>query len=507
MFKQKAQLKNNVPNSLPAPTQGLDAVSPLMGMKETRAILLENWFPMPDGLEMRDGFVSHVTGFAATVERLHVYSAPNGGESLWATTASGIYAATTLGAVGATVMALTEGKTISTVISTGAGNYMMVANGVDTIKQYDGTTWSSIATFGATATTAYSFVETYRQRLFLVKKNSLEIEYLAVNSISGAATNYPLGAILNRGGYIVAIGTWTIDGGSGPEDQLVAITNKGQIAVFAGSDPSTAATWALRGVYNVGVPMGENCLFKYGGDLLIITEAGIYPMSSAVQSASIDRTQGVSASIKPIFSAAAASFSSNEGWQIISDPNKPFLLVNVPSTPRRKQFVMHSQTGAWTTFVGWDAYCFARMGDELYFGTATEVCRINGTSDKGANIVATMMQAHSRFRHQQTKKVELTKAYISSNGGFYYTMGYGLDFSDPREKNMFQAKNNVSAAIWGVSIFGEAIWTGITGISQDWQTIPDDYSLWKSLYLQCVSNNAKIRYYGSDMLLLPGSNL
>lgn len=503
MFKTKTAQKANKSFNMPAPVAGLDAATALMSMPTSQAVILENFFPRPDGLELRDGYVAHVTGFAAQIAALHVHAAATGGESLWATTASGIYAATIAGAVGAAVMALTEGKTISTTISTGAGNYLMLANGVDTIKQYDGTTWSSIATFGVTATSSYSYVETYRQRLFLVKKNSLEIEYLASNAISGTATNYPLGANFRQGGYIIAIGTWTIDSGTGPEDKLAIVTNKGEVAVFNGNDP---ATWSFQGVYSIGRPIGARCLFKYGGDLLIITESGLFPLSGAVQSTSIDRQRAVSERIKPLFAAAATSFQSNAGWQIISDPLKPCLIVNIPSTPVKKQFVMHSQTKAWTTYSGWDATCFARMGSEIYFGTTTEVCRVNGNSDKGANIVGTMLQAHSRLERQQNKKIELVKPYISNNNGFSYVLGVANDFSDPREKTYPSSGSNATAAIWGTSIFGAAHWTGIVGISQDWQTVPDDHTLWKALYLQVTSNTARIRYFGSDMLFVLGEH-
>ena len=503
MFKPRGRSKNNFFKNLPAPVSGINSTVGLMDMPESDAVLMENWFPKPDGLVTRNGFVSHVTGFAQQVDRLHSYAATTGGESLWATTSTGIYNATTAGAVGATVMVLTEGKTIAAQIATGAGSYLLLANGVDTMKQYDGTSWTSIATFGATATSVYSFVEVYRQRVFLAKKNSLEIEYLAVNSVAGAATNYPLGAIFRQGGYIVALGTWTIDGGFGPEDNLAIITNKGEVAVFAGNDP---ATWTQKGVYSVGRPLGANCLYKYGGDILILTENGLFPLSSAVQSTSIDRQKVITQKVRPILNSAAQAYFTNQGWQIISDPLLPYLIVNVPSTPLKKQLVMHAQTGAWTTFSGWDALCFARVTSELYFGTGNSVCRITGYSDNGANITSTMMQAYSRYGQSGNKMAQLIKAYLSTTGGFSYNLGMASSFQDPKEKSYFMGAPGLTAGVWGTAVFGSAMWTGATAINQDWQTIPDDYTAWKALYLQVISNNGQVVYTGSDMLLTPGGN-
>lgn len=504
MFKQKRQNKVTTPYNLPAPIGGLDGVSALMGMPENRCILLENWFPQPDGLEMRDGYVSHMTGAANPILRLHTYNSPTGAQTLWGTSNSGVFAASSAGAFGSAVVALTDGNTISTTIATGAGTYLFLANGVDTVKQYDGTSWTSIASFGSHASSNFSYVETYRQRLYLVWKNSLQLEYLAPNAISGAGTSYPLGAIFRKGGFIIAIGTWTLDGGTGSDDQLAIVTNKGEVAVFSGNDP---ATWSPRGVYEIPEPIGAKCLMKYGGDLLVLTEDGIFPLSSVVQSTSIDRRQALSGTIKTLFRAAALSFKNLPGWEIYVDPLKPFLLVNVPATPVRYQFVMNTQTKAWTVFKGWDARCFARLNGETYFGTTTAVKRVNGNSDEGTNITATMLQAYSRFRFSGTKKVELQKPYISNNNGFTYTLGVGYDFADPREKTTINGAAYANVALWGSAIFGEAVFTGQTTISQDWQTVPDDYSLWKAQYLQVVSRLSKIKYFGSDYLLLPGGNL
>jgi len=503
MFKQRSPSPSNRDYNLVAPINGFDAVSPIMAESSKGAVILENWFPQPDCLISRQGFVQHSTGFPDPIRRMHVHAATNGGESLWATTDAGIYDATNPGVVGAAAIALTDGYTIGTVIATGAGNYLMLVNGVDTLKRYDGTTWTSVAVFGAVATSDYSYIETYRQRLFLVKKNSLEIEYLAPNSIAGAATNYPLGAIFRQGGYIVAVGTWTVDGGTGPEDQLAVVTNKGEVAVFSGSDP---ATWDFRGVYFVGRPLGDQCLYKYGGDLLFLTENGVYPLSSVLQSSVVDRAQSVTNRIRPVFSAAAASFANNEGWQIISNPLIPFVLINIPSTPVKKQAVMHSQSGAWTLFSGWDATCFARLGSELYFGTETYVARINGVSDNGANITCTMLQNNSRFGHPRNKMVTHVKPYFTSNGGYYYNMGIAANFREYAETTQIVPIESGTAAIWGSGLWGTAEWTGTTDIIEDWQAIPDIFSQWKGLYVQVVTNDGIVKYLGSEIRYVPGGD-
>lgn len=486
-----------------APVGGLDAVSPLMGMPRDRAVTLTNWFPQPSGLLLREGTLPHVSGFTSPVYKLHVHAGTNGSETLWATTDEGIYDVTTeVEELPDVELPLTSGKTVSTTISTGAGNYLMLVNGVDTLKRYDGTSWTSVAAFG-TATSEYSHITNYRQRLFLVKRNSLELEYLPPNSISGTATNYPLGALFRQGGRIVSIGTWTIDGGFGPEDNLVVITNKGEIAVFAGSDPSTAATWTTKGVYVLPRPLGNDCLLKWQGDVLVITESGVYPLSAAVQSTSIDRTRQVSDNIKPSLVALARRWEEQYGWELAANPNGPYLLLNIPSRPRR-QAVMNTQTGAWTFFEGWAANCFGRAKNLMFFGTNGAVYRVGGTSDLGARIRGVMLSAYNPLSHRQNKKLQLARPYFAANGGVRYELGLSTNFAAAKELTDITAFGEFDAARWGVAIFGEAQWSGARQVSDDWHTVPDEYSMWKALYLRTASKDSTVQYLGTDLTYTPG---
>lgn len=502
------RLLGNHAQHISAPIGGYNPSAILSQMKQSYAPVLDNWFPQPDGVETRDGYLTHITAIPKKCDRLHVYSGPTGAESLWGSTNDGIYDFTTAGACPAASIALTNGKTFSTAISTGAGNYMLVCNGSDTIKQYDGAAWSAIAVFGATATTVYSYIETYRQRIFLVKKNSLEIEYLAANAIAGAATNYPLGAIFRKGGYIVALAVWTIDGGIGPEDNLVVYTNKGEVAVFAGNDP---ATWNLRGVYFAGIPMGDNPTYKYGGDVLLLCESGIIPISSLLQTLSIDRVSTISTEIRPFLIDRAQQFSAIQGWQLIGNPAKPSIIVNLPSSIRQ-QAVMNAQTGAWCTFTGWNALCFARKSAELYFagsdGAANtwKIKRVTGHSDDGTYIVATGLQAYSQWGFPGNKKLEELKGYFNSTGAFLYSFGISNDFASASQTTDLNVSAGLTAAVWGTSLFGAATWTGGDILTADWQTVPDEYANFKALYFQVSSNLGAVSYSGADLLYKIGGH-
>lgn len=503
MFKSRSRPIQNQGYNLPAPVEGVDSTSLLMQMPAKRAVILENWFPRPDALVTRPGYASHVTGLPSAPKRFHTYNPASGGGKIFVSTNLGFYDVTTAGAVGAVAMALTNGDSISTLIATGAGHYLLSVNGTDTLKQYDGAAWSSVAVLGAVSTVGFSYITTYRQRIFLAKKNSLEISYLGANSISGAPTDYPLGAIFPEGGYIVALGTWTIDGGTGPEDNLAVLSSTGHVAVFAGADP---ATWSRKGTYYIGTPLGKTPLQQYGGDLLCLTETGVVPLSSVVQSTAIDRVKTFTQNIRPFFNAAAAAYSANHGWEILVDPLAPMVLVNVPSTPIRKQAVMHSQTGAWTFYTGWDAQCFGKKGSTLYFASVGTVFTVGGTSDNGANITATFSQAYNRLGLGANKCLKLLRPYFETDGTFTYSIGISSDFQDAREKTYLNPTAGAGAALWGTAVFNTSFWSGSSQPIQPWLTVPDEYTLWKSLEIQVVTLNAQVVYAGSDLLLTPGGN-
>jgi len=486
-----------------APVGGLNAANSLMQMPQLDALALENFIPYPDKITTRPGSTTWLTGLATLPRRLWVYAASSGSESLWATTDNGIYNATTSGAAGAAVIALTNGKTVGLQFGTGANNYLFIVNGSDTLKQYDGAVWTAIAVLGTTATSTYSYIDSYRQRIFFVVRNSLNLEYLAPNAIAGTPTNYSFASIFKRGGYIVATNSWTIDGGAGPDDYFVIATSKGELAVYSGNDP---ANWSLRGVFYIGRPLGTLPLFKYGGDLLFNCEVGLFPLSRALQSAEINRSSSVTTKIRQLFSDAASANFSNDGWQVVSMPDIPLLIVNIPASPNQYQYVMHGETGAWAKFNGWNATCFARMNGLLYFAGGSTVSVIGATSDNGANITCTVLSAYNKLGYPKKKRIVKLLPYFVADGNFSYIMGIGRDFQTFGLDTTTVPGGNNNIALWGSATWGSSSWTISSIISNNWHSPPDAFSNWKSFYLQVVTNSVEVSYIGSELRILEGSD-
>src|SRR5690606_31868092 len=121
------------------------------------------------------------------------------------------------------------------------------------------------------------------------ERNSMDLWYLPVSSIAGAAEAIPMGQIFRRGGHIVTVQTWTVDAGEGADDMLVILSSNGEVAVYQGYDPTDASAWKLVGVFYLGRPVGQRPCIKFGGDLLIICEDGVFPLSTALMSADVNR--------------------------------------------------------------------------------------------------------------------------------------------------------------------------------------------------------------------------
>lgn len=244
----------------------------------------------------------------------------------------------------------------------------------------------SSVTLSNVSTSALSQVWSFKERLFFVEGNTLSAWYLPIESIGGAATEIDLTSIFRRGGSLLFGATWSLDSGSGLDDVCIFVTTNGEIAVYEGTDPSTADTWGLTGIYDIAAPIDKHSFFKTGGDLAVLTDDGIIPVSAAL---SKDRaalqalaiTYPITDKWKEAVARRTAAFPiSATLWQ-----SQAMLLCGVPGT--KIAYVANAQTGAWCRYTGWDVRCSVVSGNRLYFGTNDgEVRRAeSGGSDAGAS--------------------------------------------------------------------------------------------------------------------------
>jgi hypothetical protein len=499
--------------SLPPPIGGWNARDSIADMPATDARFLENWFPSTSDIVLRNGFSEWATGLPDLVETLAHY-AGGGTDKLFAWSDDSVFDVTSGGAVGAAVVtALTNARWEFENVATAGGNFLLAVNGTDKLLNYDGTTWTKVDGVSAHAitgvtTTTLSNIALWKTRVFFLVNNSLNFYYLGTGAISGAATAFSLQGIANLGGYLVDIGTWTIDAGQGVNDFLVFVTNKGQVIIYQGTDPASATTFSLLGVYNCGAPIGRRCLFKYIGDMLLISEDGVVPLSALVQSTRVNPKVTLTDKIQQATSSAVSLYGANFGWQLLYFANMNQLYLNVPvATGQQQQYVMNTITKSWCNFTGWAASCWELFQDEPYFGADGVVCKAWDTlADNGDNINGDAGQAFNYFGARgQQKRWTLTRPFIQANGTPAVLAGIDVDFEE-QMLTPISTGGAIPISAWDTAIWDVDIWGGGLNIYKYWQGV-NGMGFCGSLRMQAASRGIETRWLGTDVVMEKGGVL
>jgi hypothetical protein len=447
--------------SIPAPYGGWNARDALTAMPPEDAISLDNFIPDAGGVRVRAGLDDHATGLNGTVQSLLEYNPPSGTVKLFGATADTIWDCTSAGAASSAVAGLTNGRWQHVNFATTGGNFLIACNGADTARTYDGTTWADLNITGVSEADLIG-VTAHKNRLWFVEKDSMSAWHLDVRAIAGAATELPLGSFCKLGGYLLAVASWTRDGGSGLDDYLVFITSKGEAIVYQGTDPTVAANWSMVGVFRIPEPIGRRCVVSLGGDLGVITSQGLLPFAgvlslSSAGAAKIAATDKISRAFDEAYAGASTFF----GWQVIEFPRDRILIVNVPVTElsRSYQFVMNTQNGNWCRFKDIDAFCWGLKGDELYFGGLNTVYKYGGglSSDNGVEINARSISAFNSLGNNNNKAVTQARPMISAVADYSPSIGLLTDFND-QEVNLVTSSSGSGGSVWDEAEWDVAEW-------------------------------------------------
>jgi len=498
--------------SFPAPVAGWNDRDALADMKPNHAIVLKNFFPKPSYCEIRGGHVSHATGMTGNGKTLAVHNAMNGTNKMFCYTASGIYDVSSAGAVGASKLARTDGKHQWTMFGDGTSNWLIACNGVDKPAYFDGTTWTAVdgttspALTGLTTTNIISVFE-FKGRLMFIEKDSLSFWYLTSGAAGGSLTEFDLSGVAKKGGYLMAGATWTFDGGSGPDDRCVFITSEGEVIVYGGTNPSSANTWALTGVFDLGQPLGRRCLQKFAGDLIALTQNGAYPLSAALQSAIVDNRVAITDIIDNAFNTASRSYGSNWGWEGIVYPAQSAMLFNVPIAEdgTHEQYVMNTITRAWCKFTDWDAETFAVFNGQLYFAKGTAVYKAwYDTDDNGSNITAYGKTAFSYFGHMGAqKRFVMFRPVIAANGSVSFLTDIDVDFKDT-EISGTAIYSSSTGGQWDAGNWDEVYWAADIEVLKEWTSPDENLGYCASGKIKVATNTLTIQWMSCDYIYETG---
>lgn len=469
---------------VPAPTEGWDAISPISSMDPKRAPILVNWIPRPGWIELRSGYTAYVQRFTdVPVETIMVYRPPNGSEAMFAASGATIYSITGSTLVGLATPVVTGLNSARwqyvNFTPAGAATVIQLCNGVDNLRQWNGSAWTSPSITGlpGSASTA-NIINIYAQkrRLWYILKDSTIAAFMPTDAITGAIAGYQdFGALWTKGGSIVAMGDWTVDGGNGPQDYAVFISSRGQISIFSGTDPTNASTWSLVGTFDMAPPVSMRCTQKVGSDLGIITLQGVLPISQALPfDPSADRSVAITARIQNAMAQAITQARNNFGWQLIGYPAGQLAILNVPLTENQQQvqYVMDTLNGAWCQFEGWNANCFEIFNERLYFGDNTGSLNLAFSSgaDFDLPIAADMQCAFNYFDDPgRIKRVTMVQPLMIASGTITPTMSVDEDFASATTAAPISALRG--GAEWDEAVWDESVWPDATNTITPWLSV------------------------------------
>lgn len=480
---------NSRPTTIQAPIGGLNGYDSIANMPIQDAVLMKNMYPQPYGALVRKGYQEWVTNITGTVESLLTWSGASGVDKMWAMSTNGtmydVSTSTTTPSV-QPITGLSNARWQFVNFANSAGTHLIAFNGADDGIWYNGSSVQRLVAGNGTDNGTWANVDpqdlihciVHQKRVWAVEKNSTYGWYLPVNSVFGVAASFDFGPLFVRGGYLMALATWTLDDGNGADDHLAAISSEGEVAIYAGTDPNDPTAWTLQGVYVVGNPVGRRCFTKLAGDLIIITNQGVVALSEALISTKVNESpyNNYSTKVQQILSDLTTTYGSNFGWEpFVYSPNN-MLILNVPGSTDVDQVVTNTILRSWCTFQGYDTTCFGMLGNTLFFGSDTKVYRAwYGNADNvlqdgsgGSAIVADVIQAFNYFETPgQQKHPKMFRPTFVTDGPYELQAIPLFDF-DLNTQPQNAASPPPSAAIWDTGLWDTAVWGGSQVVYRFW---------------------------------------
>ena len=353
----------------PAFVGGINSYAPLANMPSTDVLYTYNLVAKEAGMAVRDGTIewaNSLTGQGVkTIMPFVSADTSSSSDRLFGVTDEGIYDITTQGDTSPTQdvawgdVSPESGECSYINFTNDAGSFLLVADEENGYRYYsDAGGW-------VTPNVTYdpdtgpivdieddiAFVTVWKQRVWLVARNSAYAYYLEIGAIAGAATRINFGNRLSYGGNLVGLYNWTVDGGIGIDDHLVVVGSEGDCLVYKGTNPNDDLN--LVGSYYIGpTPYGRRIALSYGGDLLILTTQGLISVTSLLRGAMFTDAESeasgkVSRIIRDLMSTRASLF----GWSLMQFPDSDTVCISIPPCNQSgcwTQLVMDTGTNAWS---------------------------------------------------------------------------------------------------------------------------------------------------------------
>lgn len=441
--------------TIPAPVGGWDTRSPIADMPIINALSLVNVFPDEGVCRLRKGYTQYCELPAVTTAVRSLFELPTqtGSSRFIAISDDKVWDITT----GSSPTDITDGATITNDLWQGVvfRNRLILFNGEDDPMVVEATGDVQAPTYTGLANPDTGVnPATYKGRLYVVEKDSLSFWYGGIDEFQGALTEFNLSSIFYRGGKLLWAGSFTKEQGLLSSDIFLAASNQGEVLAYAGDSPAPGGGFTLIGRFLMPKPLGYRAFLNVGNDVLVLTEAGVFPVSRLLAGEFITEEAAISLNINKAILKAAALNQASFGWQATYYPSGRYIAFNVPTGGSTfEQYVMNISTRAWCKFTNQNAFVWSTFGNGLYFGGADGKIYLadNGLTDDGEVIPWDVRWAWNYYGDRSRVKRFLNARPIITTTSTEADVGLIID-TDFRQQNV---NNNIVITAAGGAEWGD----------------------------------------------------
>jgi hypothetical protein len=464
---------------VPAPVGGLNLVTPLVATEPSYCLVATNLVATGQGMRVRSGHTAYASDVDLDGIRTVIPFEGAAESALFAVSPNGIYDVSSGGAgpwvaeVSFPSASEPAGWGTWTNFTADSGlHYAFYADEQNGLyRRLEGGSFAAVTDITGVSELALTFVTQHMSRVWFVEDGTALAWYLVAGNIAGPATSFNFGSKFNHGGTLKGLYSWTVDGGEGIDDHLVAIGSGGDVLVYKGTDPTSAATWQLVGQYYVGrLPAGRRIAQNEGGDLYILCQYGVIPLTRLLQGTLVQDAQAqLSRNISPLIAEAMALTISSRGWEMRNVPSENAFLVARPAIGgfENLQFSLSSHTNGWTTFEGLPYQTADVWDGDFYIGGADgTVYLFAGNVDIDEAIPFGLLSSFQEYGETGLyHRVQFMRPVFRSTGSPAYTAEARYDYNtDP--PTSVSAAPVLTGSLWDVALWDSAIWAASGAVVQ-----------------------------------------
>lgn len=479
--RRTAVTQAHTANIYAAPIAGLDITETLVSSTPNTALVLENLVPRKYGVELRKGYSQWATGLDGEVRSLMPYISVKSEDKLLAGTSGGkVYDVTDPLAPVELLSHLPgdfPGEWHSINFAAGDQSYLLaVSQGVG-YAVYDGVEFKLAVAgtdpgeIGGVDPLQLAYIFTWKARVWFLRKDSAVAYYIPTGQIYGTLQPFDFGPFLPHGGPLWIGHNWTVDAGDGIDDKLVLFSLEGDVLIYAGIDPSTAATFQKEGAYYLGrLPIGRRCVSRFASDIAILSERGLCFLSELLRGQGMFMNAEIAQRVNVQLARDVASRMNARYWELRFLPHEQLILINTPTlTAVDVQWAFEVNTRAFCKLTKMPMLTVISHNGRTHFGDTDGNVWLGfeGSSDgatateRGADLEGTVMTAF--LPHGEAIRLKrflmVRPAFIAPAApAIKVALNSDWTFTSPKGSPVFAPPPGSS--LWNSAIWNQSVWNG-----------------------------------------------